>query len=91
MAGMSISAATLLSQTQTAISNLLVALANVNIQEYWTADGRKISRADFPKTLLALEQLEQIYLRRAATEAGNRPRFLVGRIGRVTRSGGPSQ
>lgn len=86
-----ISAATLLSQTQTAISALLVALANVNVQEYWTADGRKVQRADFPKTLDSLQKLEQIYIRRAAVEAGQRPRFSVGRIGRIGRTGGCPQ
>ena len=83
---MSISAATLLSQTQAAISSLLVAIANVNVQEYWTSDGRKVTRADFARTLTSLEELEKIYIRRAAVEAGQRPRFLVGRIGRTGRS-----
>ena len=86
-----IAASTLLAQTQTAISALLVALANVNVQEYWTADGRKVSRADFPKTLDSLQKLEQIYIRRAAVEAGTRPRFTVARIGRTGRTGGYPQ
>jgi hypothetical protein len=79
---MSASAATLLSQTQDAISGLLQALANVNVQEYWMSDGRRIVRADFPKTLEQLRQLEIHYINRAAVESGQSKRFSLARFGR---------
>lgn len=72
---MSISAATLLTQTEAAYSALLVAIADVNVQEYWTADGRKVIRADFPKTLDALRVARDQLKREAAAEAGGRSRF----------------
>lgn len=79
---MSVSAATLLSQTENAISALLLAIANVNVQEYEGSDGRIIKRADFGRTLTAL--------RIARTElqkedgAANRPRFMLAKLGRAS-------
>ena len=81
---MSVSAATQLSQTQDAISALLQALTNVNVQEYWMSDGRRIVRADFPKTIEALQKLETILRRRVAVESGSRPMFTVARQGRLS-------
>lgn len=76
---MSVSAATLLSQTEDAISALLQAIANVNVQEYEGADGRRIKRADFPATLRALQASRNLLASEA--NATTRKRFSFAKLG----------
>lgn len=79
---MSVSAADLLSQTENAISGLLVALANVNVEEYEMSDGRRVRRADFPRTLTALRLARAELAREAAS--GSRHRFTLAKLGRAS-------
>ena len=50
-------ASDLLTQTEAAISGLLVSIATANCQEYQLPDGRRVRRAEFATTLTALQQL----------------------------------
>lgn len=71
---MSVSATDLLSQVENALSGLLVALANVNVQEYQMADGRQVKRADFPRTIKELRAARNQLQLEVAAQAGLRPR-----------------
>lgn len=74
------SASTLLTQTEAAISGLLVALADVNCEEYQMPDGRKVRRAAFAQTLTALQALRTQLNREVARTT--RSRVSLGRIRR---------
>jgi len=86
MASMTETASSQLSRVQSLIATMETSLANVNVQEYWTADGRKVTRAKYEAVLATLYQRETILLRRVAVQTGQRPTFTVGRIGKVGRS-----
>lgn len=74
------SASTLLTQTEAAISGLLVALADVNCEEYQMPDGRKVRRAAFAQTLTALQGLRTALNREVSRTT--RSRVSLGRIRR---------
>ena len=74
------SASTLLTQTEAAISGLLTALADANCEEYQMPDGRKLRRAAFAQTLTALQDLRsKLQLEVSRT---SRSRVSLGRIRR---------
>lgn len=74
------SASTLLTQTEAAISGLLTALADVNCEEYQMPDGRKVRRAAFAQTLTALQSLRTTLQREVSRVT--RSRVSLGRIRR---------
>ena len=78
---MAVSAAELLSQTENAISGLLTALANANVQEYQMPDGRRVRRVEFS---LALDAL-----RRARTELKTEVAYATRSPIRVAKLGRP--
>jgi len=77
---MAMDPAALLTQVENAYSALLVALADVNVQEYQMPDGRKVVRADFPSTLNALGSARD-RLRQEVARA-NRGTIRLGRLSR---------
>jgi hypothetical protein len=77
---MAVTAQTLLDQTDDAISALLVALADVNVQEYQMPDGRRLRRAEFATTLDALNRVRSTLQRQVALTS--RPRVTLGRLSR---------
>jgi hypothetical protein len=80
---MSIDVQTLLDQTEAAISGLLLALADCNVQEYALPDGRKIQRVEFATSLKALQDARSVFKREISFQSGSRVR--VGKLGRRTR------
>jgi hypothetical protein len=74
-------ASELLTQTESAIAALLVALADSACQEYQLPDGRRVRRAEFAQTLTALQNLRDVL--RREVNAGTRSPVRVGRFGRV--------
>jgi hypothetical protein len=77
---MAVTAQTLLDQTDDAISALLVALADVNVQEYQMPDGRRLRRAEFATTLDALNRVRSTLQRQVTLTS--RPRVTLGRLSR---------
>ena len=77
---MAVSAQTLLDRTDDAISALLVALADVNCQEYQMPDGRRVRRAEFSTTLDALNRTRTMLMRQVVQTS--RPRVTLGRTSR---------
>lgn len=77
---MAVSASELLSQTENAISALLVALADANVQEYQLPDGRRVRRVEFG---IALDSLRcaRTELQREVAYATRSP-IRVGKLGR---------
>lgn len=71
-----------LTQTQDAISALLTAISDSNVQEY-DINGRRVKRAEFGRTLDSLRQLESHYLLLAARQ--NRQSVSVVKFGRPRR------
>ena len=77
---MAVDVQTLLDRTDDAISALLVALADVNVQEYQMPDGRRSRRAEFGTTLDALNRARATFQRQLAAQLT--PRVSLGRLRR---------
>lgn len=77
---MAVAASTLLSQTEDAISGLLTALADANVQEYQLPDGRRVRRVEFALALDALRRA-RTELRTEVAYATRSP-IRVGKLGR---------
>lgn len=60
-----------LDSVRSAIDGLVAAMADLAVQEYQTVAGNRVKRADFPRTLEALQKLETQLMKQVAATRSN--------------------